>query len=58
MAKTRTKTKYTNASVEGYITARGNEQQRADSRELSALLKKITQQADRVLSSRQATGRY
>src|SRR5687768_16085202 len=40
MAKT--KTKFTGASVQEYIAARGNEQQRADCRELIALLKKIT----------------
>lgn len=36
------KTKPTGASVEDYITARGSEQQRADCRELIALLRKAT----------------
>ena len=38
------KTKFTNASVEDYIDARGSVQQRADCRELIALLKKATRQ--------------
>lgn len=38
------KTKPTGASVEEYIAARGNEQQRADCRELTALLERVTQQ--------------
>src|SRR5262245_43130701 len=38
------KTKYTDASVEDYIAVRGNEQQRADCRELIALLRKATRQ--------------
>src|SRR5262245_58363770 len=46
MAKT--KTKFTNASVEEYIEARGSEQQRADCRELVALLKKITRKPPRM----------
>src|SRR5262245_58868764 len=42
------KTKFTDASVEDYIAARGSEQQRADCRELIALLKKVTQQTPRM----------
>lgn len=42
------KTKPTRASVYGYIAARGNEQQRADCRELIALLKKTTQQPPKM----------
>jgi hypothetical protein len=42
------KTKFTGASVEDYIAARGNEQQRADCRELIALLKKVTRQPPRM----------
>src|SRR5262245_15244184 len=42
------KTKFTDASVEDYIAARGNEQQRADCRELIALLKKITRQPPKM----------
>jgi hypothetical protein len=38
------KTKRTGTSVEDYIALRGNEQQRADCRELITLLKKATQQ--------------
>ena len=38
------KTKPTGASVEDYIAARGSEQQRADCRELMALLEKVTQE--------------
>jgi hypothetical protein len=38
------KTKSTGASVEDYLAARGSEQQRADCRELMALLEKATQQ--------------
>jgi hypothetical protein len=38
------KTRPTGASVEDYIAARGSEQQRADCRELVALLTKATQQ--------------
>ncbi len=37
-----TKTKPTGASVADYIASKGNEQQRADCKELMALLKKIT----------------
>src|SRR5262245_26295755 len=43
-----TKTKPTGASVENYITARGSEQQRADCRELIALMKKATRQPPRM----------
>ncbi|HEX8169069.1 MAG TPA: DUF1801 domain-containing protein [Thermoanaerobaculia bacterium] len=42
------KSKFTDASVEDYIAARGDEQQRADCRELIALLKEITQQPARM----------
>jgi hypothetical protein len=42
------KTKPTRASVEGYIAARGSDQQRADSRELIALMKKATRQPPRM----------
>ena len=46
MAETRTR--FTGASVEDYIAARGSEQQRADCRELIALLEKATQQPPRM----------
>ena len=36
------KTKFTNASVEGYLASKADEQQRADCKELMALFKKIT----------------
>jgi hypothetical protein len=39
-----TKTKPTGASVDEYLATRGNEQQRADCRELIAILGKATQQ--------------
>lgn len=42
------KTKPTDASVEDYIVARGSEQQRADCRELIALLEQATQQPPRM----------
>ena len=42
------KTKPTNASVEDYIDSRASEQQRADCRELMALLKTITRQSPRM----------
>ena len=42
------KTKPTGASVEDYIAARGSEQQRADCRELAALLTKATQQRPKM----------
>jgi hypothetical protein len=42
------KTKPTRASVKDYIAARGNEQQRADCRELIALLEKATRQPPRM----------
>src|SRR5215510_3843583 len=42
------KTKPTSASVEDYLAARGSEQQRADCRELIALLKKITGKPPRM----------
>lgn len=45
---TETKTKFTNASVEGYIAARGNDQQRADCRALIALMRKATRQPPRM----------
>lgn len=46
MAKT--KTKSTGASVDDYLAARGNEQQRADCRELIALFKKITRKSPKM----------
>ena len=42
------KTKFTDASVEGYIASRANEQQRADCQELMALFEKITRQPPRM----------
>lgn len=42
------KTRFTDASVEDYLALRGSEQQRADCRELIALLKKATQQPPRM----------
>jgi hypothetical protein len=42
------KTRFTDASVEDYIAARGSEQQRADCRELIALLTKVTRQPPRM----------
>ena len=42
------KTKSTDASVEDYIAVRGSEQQRADCRDLIALLEKATQQPPRM----------
>jgi hypothetical protein len=42
------KTKQTAASVEDYIAARGSEQQRADCRELIALLEKVTRQPPKM----------
>src|SRR5262245_33339400 len=42
------KTQPTDASVEAYIAARGNEQQRADSRELIALHEKVTGQPPKM----------
>ena len=42
------KTRFTDASVDDYIAARGNEQQRADCRELITLLKKVTRQRPRM----------
>jgi hypothetical protein len=42
------KTKPTGASVEEYIAARGSEQQRADCRELIALMKKVTRQPPKM----------
>lgn len=42
------KTKPTDASIEDYIASRANEQQRADCRELMALLEMITQQSPRM----------
>lgn len=46
MAKT--KTTFTGASVEDYIAERGSEEQRADCRELIALLEEATQQPPRM----------
>ncbi|HKV09093.1 MAG TPA: DUF1801 domain-containing protein [Thermoanaerobaculia bacterium] len=45
---TENKTKPTDASVEDYIAARGSEQQRADCRELIALLEKATGQPPKM----------
>jgi len=42
------KTKFTGASVEDYLAGRGSEQQRADCRELIAILEKATQQPPRM----------
>lgn len=42
------KTRPTDASVEGYIASRANEQQRADCRELMTLLEKITRQPPKM----------
>jgi hypothetical protein len=42
------KTKPTNASVEDYIAERGSDQQRADCRELIALLQNVTQHPPRM----------
>ena len=42
------KTRFTDASVEDYIAARGSEQQRADCRELTALLRQLTRQPPRM----------
>jgi hypothetical protein len=45
---TENKTKVTDASVEDYIAARGSEQQRADCRALTALLKRVTRQPPKM----------
>jgi len=42
------KTKPTGASVKDYLAARGSDQQRADCRELMALLEKVTQQSPKM----------
>ena len=42
------KTQPNDASVDDYIVARGNEQQRADCRELIALLEKVTRQPPKM----------
>ena len=42
------KTRFTGASVEDYIASRANEQQRADCRELTALLERVTRQPPRM----------
>jgi hypothetical protein len=42
------KTQFTGASVEDYIAGRGSEQQRADCRDLIALMKKVTRQPPRM----------
>jgi hypothetical protein len=42
------KTRPTGASVKDYIASRANEQQRADCRELMALLRKITRQSPKM----------
>ena len=46
MAENRTKP--TGASVKEYLAARGSDQQRADCRELMALLEKVTQQSPKM----------
>ena len=43
-----TKTRYTDAGVEDYLAARGSEEQRADCRQLLALLGKATGQPPRM----------
>jgi len=42
------KTKFTGASVEDYIASKANAQQRADCRELMALLRKVTRHKPRM----------
>src|SRR6476660_2625735 len=42
------KTKPTDASIEGYIASRANEQQRTDCRELMALLETVTRQKPKM----------
>ncbi len=42
------KTRPTKASVTGYIASRANDQQRADCRKLTALLRKVTRQPPRM----------
>ena len=42
------KTKPTGASVKEYLAARGSDQQRADCRELMALLEKVTRQSPKM----------
>ena len=42
------KTKFTGASIDDYLAARGSEQQRADCRQLMALLQKVTRQPPRM----------
>lgn len=42
------KTKYTNASVAGYIASRANAQQRTDCRALMVLFKKVTRHSPRM----------
>lgn len=42
------KTRSTGASVDDYLAARGNEQQRADSRSLIAMLRKATKQPPKM----------
>ena len=42
------KTKYTNASVQGYIASRASEHQRRDCRALMALLAKVTGQSPKM----------
>lgn len=42
------KTKPTGASVKEYLAVRGSDQQRADCRELMALLEKVTQQSPKM----------
>ena len=42
------KTKFTGASVEDYLAARGSERQRADCREVIALMRKVTRRPPRM----------
>lgn len=46
--KSDNKSRFTDASVEGYIASRGSERQRADCRELMALFERITGQPARM----------
>ena len=45
---TENKTKPTNANIKDYIASRANAQQRADCRELMAMLKKVTRQSPKM----------
>lgn len=48
MAKNQNKTTATDASVEGYIASRANEEQRTDCHQLMALLERITRQPPKM----------